>query len=118
VPHMTKRGHYNYKCLLHGCPRSKPYSLKVHINNHWSRDHPDSYLRVSAHDRPGPKKSENSRVAEKEELVDLCMTQSGYFPKRWMKFKRDKLKSKRAEVHGGCPEFVSPYHNVCIILHI
>lgn len=106
VRHFGKTGHYNFKCLLHGCPRSKPWSLRVHINTHWTRDHPGCNLQITANDAPGPKKNKNSWIAEKEELVHNCRTQSGYFPKRWMKYKREKLASKRAEVRRGCSEIL------------
>jgi hypothetical protein len=97
VPHPSKKGTYVWKCLLHGCPRSKPWSLKQHINNHWTRDH-ETNLRITVADPAGPKQNATSRTAENEELMKLCDRDSGNFPRRWMKIKKLKLESKRAEV--------------------
>jgi hypothetical protein len=99
VKHATQVGRWNWKCLLPGCPRSKPYTLKELINKHWERDHPECRLRITAMERPGPKPASGSgRMLKKSDLIRLCKQQSGFFPKRWKDWKQQKLGEKRREV--------------------
>jgi hypothetical protein len=107
VRHHTQKGKFIWKCLLHGCPRGKPYSLKDYLNNHWARDHPGCNLRLTVAGTPGPRPKLDSRTARIEELVKLCDKQSGFFPARWLKYKERKLASKIAEVSSFVLTFLS-----------
>jgi hypothetical protein len=97
VSHPSKKGTYVWKFLLHGCPCSEPWSLKDYINAHWSRDDATN-LQITVAEPAGPKRLPTSKHAEAEELMKLCDRDSGNFPRRWMKYKKQKLESKRAEV--------------------
>lgn len=98
VLHVGQKGRLSWKCLLAGCPRPRTWSLKKYIVDHWRKEHPGCNLTITEHLRPGPKTSETSRKAPREELIANCAKHFGFFPERWLRAKQDKLNFFRKEV--------------------
>lgn len=113
VPHVTKGGRHNWKCLLQGCPFPGTFSQKNYIEKHWRKDHVDCHLQITQKLPPGPKTTGVSRKADKKELIDSCDKHFGNFCQRWIKHKQDKLDFFRGEV---CNSFFGKFFfSICIV---
>ncbi|OAE24959.1 hypothetical protein AXG93_3545s1250 [Marchantia polymorpha subsp. ruderalis] len=97
VPHVTKGGRHNWKCLLQGCPFLGTFSQKNYIEKHWRKDHVDCHLQITQKLPLGSKTTGVSRKADKKELIDSCDKHFGNFCQRWIKHKQDKLDFFRGE---------------------